>query len=81
MPVILREGNLKFLFFSNEGNPLEPVHIHVRDGSLIAKFWVQPNIRLANNYGFSAKELNKISKITEANKELFIKKWNEYFEL
>jgi len=62
MPVILRVGNLKFLFFSNEGNPLEPIHIHVRKDNLIVKYWLLPDIRLAENYGFTAQELNKISK-------------------
>jgi hypothetical protein len=81
MPVILRDGSLRFLFFSNEGNPLEPVHIHVRKDNLIAKFWLEPNVRLAENYGFSASELNKISRTVEENKQLFIQNWNEYFNI
>ncbi|MBE0506660.1 MAG: DUF4160 domain-containing protein [Marinospirillum sp.] len=28
MPVILRVDGLRFFFYSNEGNPLEPVHVH-----------------------------------------------------
>ncbi len=81
MPVILRDGSFRFLFFSNEGNPLEPVHIHVRKDNLIAKFWLEPNVRLAENYGFSASELNKISRTVEENKQLFIQNWNEYFNI
>jgi len=81
MPVVLRVGNYNFLFFSNEGNPLEPVHIHVRQNKLIAKFWLIPKVKLADNYGFSSQELNKISKIIEENKQLFIEKWNEYFNI
>ncbi len=81
MPVILRVGSYNFLFFSNEGNPLETVHIHVRQDKLIAKFWLIPNVKLADNYGFSSQELNKISKIIEDNKQLFITKWNEYFNI
>lgn len=81
MPVIYRIGSLKFLFFSNEGNPLEPVHIHVRRDNIIAKFWLEPNVRLADNYGFTTSELNKILKITIENKQFFIQKWNEYFNI
>ncbi len=81
MPVILRIGSYNFLFFSNEGDPLEPVHIHVRMDKLIAKFWLIPNVKLADNYGFSSQELNKISKIIETNKQLFITKWDEYFNI
>lgn len=29
MPVILRINGFRFFFYSNEGNPLEPAHIHV----------------------------------------------------
>ncbi|WP_248843036.1 DUF4160 domain-containing protein [Comamonas thiooxydans] len=29
MPVILRYQGFKLFFYSNEGNPLEPAHIHV----------------------------------------------------
>ena len=30
MPVVLRLEGFKFFFYSNEGNPQEPAHIHVR---------------------------------------------------
>lgn len=29
MPVILRFKGYIFFFYSNEGNPLEPAHIHI----------------------------------------------------
>lgn len=32
MPVILRIKDYRFFFYSNEGNPREPAHIHVRRG-------------------------------------------------
>ncbi len=81
MPVILRIDNFSFLFFSNEGNPLEPCHIHVRRNTDLAKFWLIPVVLLADNYGFSSQELNRIKKIVTENRELFIQKWNEYFNL
>jgi len=31
MPVVFRWKNFKFFFFSNEGDPREPPHIHVRE--------------------------------------------------
>jgi hypothetical protein len=45
MPVVLRYKGYTFFFFSNEGVPREPLHIHVRDGratankDLFAKAW------------------------------------------
>jgi len=81
MPVVLRIENLNFLFFSNEGNPLEPCHIHVRRNTDLAKFWLAPTVILVENHGFSSQELNKIKKIVIENRKLFIQKWNEYFKL
>jgi hypothetical protein len=42
MPVILRYKGYTFFFFSNEGNPREPLHVHVRRADASAKFWVEP---------------------------------------
>lgn len=41
MPVVFRWKNLKFFFFSNEGDPREPPHVHVRSGgvALIERVW------------------------------------------
>ena len=38
MPVVFRYKGYRFFFFSNEGDPLEPMHIHVRRGEATAKF-------------------------------------------
>ncbi|MFK3780059.1 DUF4160 domain-containing protein [Agrobacterium sp. NPDC089420] len=42
MPVVFRSGNLTFFFYSNEGDPREPVHIHVRKAGAEAKIWLEP---------------------------------------
>jgi len=47
MPVILRYKGYRFLFFSNEGDHPEPLHVNVRKGERIAKFWIEPTICLA----------------------------------
>ncbi|WP_262048028.1 DUF4160 domain-containing protein [Bradyrhizobium sp. Bra78] len=39
MPVALRHGGLRYYFFSNEGRPPEPPHIHVKGGGWDAKIW------------------------------------------
>ena len=81
MPVILRWKGYSFFFFSNEGDPLEPVHIHVRKGSAIAKFWVEPEVTLADSWGMSAKELNSLRMQIEKNTKLIREHWDEYFKL
>lgn len=58
MPIVLRIDGFKFLFYSNEGNPREPAHIHVRRGRDEAKFWLNPDVALDYNDGLGARELN-----------------------
>ncbi|MEY8873727.1 MULTISPECIES: DUF4160 domain-containing protein [Haemophilus] len=55
----------------NEGNPLEPAHIHVCNAESEAKFWLEPNISLARNDGFNSKELKEIFVIVETHRMQF----------
>lgn len=61
-PVFKRENGYTFKIFSNEE---ERMHIHVINGDNEAKYWLEPKIELANNYGFSQHELNNIRKKVE----------------
>jgi hypothetical protein len=80
MPVIFYHRGYRFFFFSNEGTPREPMHVHVRKGKQIAKFWIDPLVQLAESYGFSSSELNKLAKIVENKKKEIKGAWNEYFK-
>ena len=55
MPVVLRLDGFTFFFYSNEGNPREPAHIHVRRGRDEAKFWLTPAVSMSYNDGLDAK--------------------------
>ncbi|GBL47461.1 hypothetical protein SFMTTN_3301 [Sulfuriferula multivorans] len=79
MPVILRYKGYKLFFYSNEGNPLEPLHIHVRKGESVAKFWIAQDVSLASSYGLSATELNDIAQFVHNNREIIERAWNEFF--
>jgi len=79
MPVIFRHKNYRFFFFSNEGNPREPCHIHVKRGSAVAKFWVTPEVRLATAYDMSSAELRELLQLIEQHQELIKRQWYEYF--
>lgn len=46
MPVALRQGGLRYYFFSNEAQPPEPAHIHVKGGGRDAKIWLEPTISI-----------------------------------
>jgi hypothetical protein len=47
MPLIFRENGFRFFFYSNEGAPREPVHIHVEKDGRETKFWMKPEVRVA----------------------------------
>lgn len=81
MPVVFYYKGYRFFFFSNEGNPLEPLHIHVRLGEASAKFWLEPEVRIAESYGMHSRELRELMDIAEHNKERIARYWHEHFAL
>lgn len=79
MPVVFRHEGFRFFFFSNEGDPREQVHVHVRRGGAVAKFWLHPEVRVADSDGFDARTLRELTKVIENNNRLIERTWNEYF--
>ena len=61
-PVFHRESSYSFKIFSNEELRM---HIHVIRDDKEAKFWLEPEVELAENFGFKAHELRKIQEIVE----------------
>jgi len=53
MPKILEIDGYKFFFYSNEGEPLEKCHIHVRKNTKVAKYWLDPEVSISSNYGMT----------------------------
>jgi len=51
VPVIFRQRGFRFFFYSNEGTPREPMHVHVEKDDMEAKFWLLPEVRVAYNDG------------------------------
>ncbi|MEQ1548688.1 MAG: DUF4160 domain-containing protein [Chakrabartia sp.] len=79
MPVIFRENGFRFHFFSDEGDPLEPVHVHITKDGLNAKFWLYPDVHLAYNYGFNGRILSDLGKMVEAHWQEIEEAWNDHF--
>lgn len=73
MPVVLRVGPYRFLFYSNE--PDEPAHVHVQRDRAEAKFWLSP-VRLARASGFAAPELRKIARLVSIHEAALLDAWN-----
>ena len=80
MPVVLRHKGYRLFFYSNEGNPLEPLHVHVRKAECVAKFWIEPEVCLDGCYGFAPSEIRELSEVVRQNREMIERRWHEYFD-
>ncbi|HEV8130620.1 MAG TPA: DUF4160 domain-containing protein [Acidobacteriota bacterium] len=68
-------GPHRFYFYSFDCN--EPVHVHVQRERMICKFWLEP-IVLAQNHGFSARELSQIRAAIQLNLAKIQEAWREH---
>lgn len=79
MPVVRRADGFRFAFFSNEGDPLEPAHVHVSKGSGEAKVWLEPDVFIADAYGFSPAALRAIVRIASSHRSELPRAWHDRF--
>ena len=83
MPQVFKIGSYWVYFWSNENDPLEPVHVHVSQGSARAtKIWITRAGRCYlchNNSAIPPRTLNNIMKIIEARSGEVLQKWQAYF--
>ncbi len=76
MPTALRIGAYRFYFYSYDCG--EPRHMHVDRENMSAKFWLDPDVSLAKNYGFKRKELRNIERIIRDNLERLRNEWDAF---
>jgi len=80
MPQVFKIGSYWVYFWSNENEPLEPVHVHVSQGAPSAnstKIWISSHggcLLCHNNSQIPARTL-----IIEARSAEVIQKWTQYF--
>ena len=85
MPQIFKIGPYIVYFWSNENDPLEPVHVHINEGRASAnatKIWITSSgkaLLCNNNSQISKKELMRLIRIIEANSKEIIERWYEHF--
>ena len=79
MPVVFRVGGFRFFFYSNEGDPREPLHVHVLRDEKEAKFWLYPVPSVAYNRGFSARVLADLLEIVEDRQGEIERAWHDHF--
>jgi len=76
-PTIHREKGFRFFFFSRE-EPRKHVHVMCAEGE--AKFWLEPEIELAVNFGLSRRQLKEAEEIVEERCHEFREAWRKHFE-
>jgi hypothetical protein len=69
----------RFFFYSNEGDPREPLHVHIRKGEKLAKFWVRPFVSLASAFGMNSAEVSELERVVLENQEIIAEAWHEHF--
>ena len=85
MPRIFRLGPYWVYFWSNESNPIEPIHVHVSKGNPTAnatKIWItkQGMCYLCHNQSrIPQKDLRNILRIIEAQSDEIIQEWLNCF--
>lgn len=75
-PTVLRAGGFRFYFFSREETRM---HIHVYHQEGEAKFWLEPEIELAKNYGLSPRRVTAALKLIRRHENEIRTAWKKHF--
>jgi len=74
-PTIMRIGNYRFFFNSNEENRM---HVHIQTPEGVAKFWLEPIVAHADSYNLNKRILRELAKLVEENIDEFKKAWKSH---
>lgn len=85
MPRIFKIGSYLVYFWSNENDPLEPIHVHVTEGApseRATKIWITQRgkcLLCNNNSRIPSRILRDIMEIIESRSDEITEKWYAYF--
>ena len=85
MPQVFKVSGYLIYFWTNESDPLEPIHFHITEGEPTqnaTKVWLTQSghCLLCNNKSkIPEAKLRKIMEIAEARKDELESRWLEYF--
>ena len=79
MPKVFEWDGHRFHFYSNEGDPREPAHIHVRKGNNDAKFWLRPEVTVAYSKGFAPRVLSQLVGVIEERRDEIERAWHDFY--
>ncbi len=75
-PTVVREGAFRLYFFSREESRPH-VHVYCVDGE--AKFWLEPQIEVAHNYGISGPQLRLAEALIRKHEGVIRAAWRKHF--
>lgn len=55
------------------------MHVHVHGSNGEAKFWLEPEIEMADNYGLRSGELSTIRELIDEHEDEIRNAWNRHF--
>ncbi len=76
MPTALYSGPYRVYFYSYDCG--EPRHMHIDRENKSAKFWLDPDVALAENHGYARKELRDIERFMRDNLEKLRYEWDAF---
>jgi len=75
-PTVFRWKGYRFFFFSREE---ERMHVHVTCADGEAKFWLEPDIEFAQNYGLSKKQVSETMVEVQGRQDEIRDSWHQHF--
>jgi hypothetical protein len=75
-PTVVRDGEFRLFFFSREETR---IHVHVTHPDGEAKFWLTPEIALADHTGLSGRQLRDAQTVVAAHIKDIQNAWNYHF--
>lgn len=79
MPTIFRHRGYRVYFYSNEGDPREPPHVHIEKGQADAKIWLVPSVGIAYNRGHPPRVLRELTDLVTHRRQALLEAWHEFF--
>jgi hypothetical protein len=75
-PTIFYYRKYRFFFFSREESR-KHIHVYAPEGE--AKFWIEPEVELASQKGFTSRELREMENQIKAHEDEIRQKWQQHF--
>ena len=62
-------------FYSNEGDPREPMHVHVMKDGCEVKFWLDAGLSVAASRGFDARTVRRLRAVVAERRAVIERAW------